>query len=208
MTGQCHRHVFVAAGRSRHRSLTLLGAACLTVGVFMLGHGLATPGVADRPMNAWVSRFPVIALAGFATLLALALRRPTDRLGFVGRHPRAFLSVYASVITVAVTAAVLWPTAGPGHAMVHGESELGDVVLLLSGLTLLATGWGYHRRWRLGRDRVQLALGSPVGSASRRWYRCGSAACGTCPRGSTTPSCSPASAAPSLLSSRSTGGFN
>src|SRR6188508_1083040 len=57
----------VAAGRTGHRSLTLLGAACLTVGVFMLGHGLATPGIADRPMNMWVGRFPVFALAGFAT---------------------------------------------------------------------------------------------------------------------------------------------
>ena len=31
----------VAAGRTGHRSLTLLDAACLTVGVFTLGHGLA-----------------------------------------------------------------------------------------------------------------------------------------------------------------------
>lgn len=148
----------VAAGRSRHRSLTLLGAACLTVGVFMLGHGLATPGVADRPMNTWVGRFPVVALAGFAMFLAFALRRPTGRRGLVDRHPRTFLAMYAASITVVVTAAVLWPTVGPGRAMVHGENELGDVVLLLSGLTLLATGWGYHRRWRLGGDRVQLAL--------------------------------------------------
>jgi len=42
--------------------------------------------------------------------------------------------------------------------MMHGENRLGDVLLLLSGLTLLVSGWRYHRRWRLGRDRVQLAL--------------------------------------------------
>jgi len=148
----------VAAGRTGHRSLTLLGAACLTVGVFMLGHGLATPGIADRPMNMWVGRFPVFALAGFATFLAAALRRPSDRRGLVDRHPRAFLAGYATVVTFGVGAAVLWPAAGPGHMMMHGESDLGDVVLLLSGLAMLATGWGYLRRWRLGRDRVQFAL--------------------------------------------------
>jgi len=148
----------VAAGRTGRRSLSLLGAACLTVGVFMLGHGLATPGIADRPMNMWVSRFPVIALAGFAAFLAAALRRRADRRGLIDRHPRVALTGYASVITVGVTAAVIWPTAGPGHAMMHGENNLGDIVLLLSALTLLATGWAYHRRFRLGRDRVQLAL--------------------------------------------------
>ena len=148
----------VAAGRTGHRSLTLLGAACLTVGVFMLGHGLATPGIADRPMNMWVGRFPVFALAGFATFLAAALRRPSDRRGLVDRHPRAFLAGYATVVTVGVGAAVLWPAAGPGHMMMHGESDLGDVVLLLSGLAMLATGWGDLRRRRLGRDRVQFAL--------------------------------------------------
>jgi HD-GYP domain-containing protein (c-di-GMP phosphodiesterase class II) len=148
----------VAAGRTGHRSLTLLGAACLTVGVFMLGHGLATPGIADRPMNMWVSRFPVVALAGFAGLLAAALRRPGDQRGLIDRHPRVLLSAYGFLITAAVTTAVLWPAAGPGHVMMHGESRVGDVVLFAAGLTLLATGWAYHRRFRLGRDRVQLAL--------------------------------------------------
>ena len=148
----------VAAGRTGHRSLTLLGAACLTVGVFMLGHGLATPGIADRPMNMWVGRFPVIALAGFAAFLAAALRRPADRPGLIDRHPRIALAAYASIISVGVTAAVLWPAAGPGHVMVHRENELGDVVLFLCALTLLATGWQYRRRFRLGGDRVQLAL--------------------------------------------------
>ena len=80
----------VAAGRTGHRSLTLLGAACLTVGVFMLGHGLATPGIADRPMNMWVGRFPVIALAGFAAFLAAALRRPADRPGLIDPPPPPF----------------------------------------------------------------------------------------------------------------------
>jgi HD-GYP domain-containing protein (c-di-GMP phosphodiesterase class II) len=148
----------VAAGRSGHRSLTMLGAACLTVGILMLGHGLATPGIADRPMNMWVTRFPVMALAGFAAFLAASLRRPGERRRLIDRHPRTFLAGYATVLTAAVTAAVLWPAAGPGHVMMHGENNLGDVVLVLTCLTLLATGWRYHRRWRLGGDRVQLAL--------------------------------------------------
>src|SRR5688500_207688 len=116
----------VAAGRSGHRSLTLLGAACLTVGVFMLGHGLATPGIADRPMNMWVSRFPVMALVGFAAFLAASLRRPGHKQGLLDRHPRAFLAGYAMVITTAVTTAVLWPSSGPGHAMVPGANHRGD----------------------------------------------------------------------------------
>jgi putative nucleotidyltransferase with HDIG domain len=148
----------VAAGLTGHRSLTLLGAACLTVGVFMLGHGLATPGIADRPMNMWVSRFPVFALAGFAAFLALALRRPRQHRGILDRRPGVTLTAYALVLSAAVTVAVLWPSAGPGHVMLHGENRLGDVVLLLAGLAMAATGWGYHRRWRLGGDRVQLTL--------------------------------------------------
>jgi putative nucleotidyltransferase with HDIG domain len=147
----------VAAARTGHRSLALLGAACLTVGVFMLGHGLATPGIADRPMNHWVSRFPVFALAGFAVFLALALHRP-GRTWWMDRRPGWLLTAYGLVIAVCVGALVARPTAGHGHAMVHGENRLGDVVLLLSCLILLYTGWRYHRRFRLGRDRVQLAL--------------------------------------------------
>ena len=148
----------VAAGRTGDRCLTLLGAACLTVGLFMLGHGLATPGIADRPMNLWVSRFPVFALAGFAAFLAAALRRPPDRRRAIDRHPRALLAAYASIVTAGVTAAVLWPAAGPGHATMHGENRVGDVVLVVSCVTLLVTGLVYHRRWKLGRDPVQLAL--------------------------------------------------
>ena len=42
--------------------------------------------------------------------------------------------------------------------MMHGESDFGDVVLLLSGLAHVGDGLGLPRRWRLGRDRVQFAL--------------------------------------------------
>ena len=147
----------VAAARTGHRSLTLLAAACLTVGVFMLAHGLATPGAAGRPMNQWVSRFPVFALAGFAAFLSSALRRPTHPRP-IDRRPGRLLAAYGLVTATAVGVLVAWPTAGHGQAMVYGESRLGDGVLLLSGLALLHTGWRYHRRFRLGRDRVQLAL--------------------------------------------------
>ena len=198
----------VAAGRTGHRSLTLLGAACLTVGVFMLGHGLATPGIADRPMNMWVGRFPVFALAGFATFLAAALRRPAD-------SPRAARSPPACLLGRLRDrhhrrrrgAAVLWPAAGPGHMEMHGENDFGDVVLLLSGLAMLATGWGYLRRWRLGRDRVQFALvlACWLGVEALVSLRFGS--CGTCRGGATTPSCWPGSAAQSSRLSPSIGGY-
>jgi hypothetical protein len=148
-----------AAGRVGNGSLTMLGAGCLTVGIFMLGHGLVTPGVADRPMNMWVGRFPVIAIAGFATFLALGLwRSGHESRGPVTCHPRVFLFCYALLAAGAVAAAVLWPAAGPGGLRLPGETAVRDLVQFASWMVLLAAGWGYHRRWLLGGDRVQFAL--------------------------------------------------
>ena len=149
----------IAAGRTGHPSLTMLGAGCLSVGVLMLGHGLTTPGIADRPMNLWVSRFPVLALAAFALFLAAGLRqRESSDDGWLARHPVGFLVGYGVTLATLAGAAVAWPAAGPGAARLPGEEVAGDVVLLATGVVLAVTGWRYRRRWLLGGDRVQLAL--------------------------------------------------
>lgn len=58
----------VAAARSARRSLLMLAIGCLAVGVFMLAHGLTTPGLAGRPMNVWIARHPLVAITSFAVL--------------------------------------------------------------------------------------------------------------------------------------------
>jgi hypothetical protein len=65
--------VAVVAARARHPSLVVLAVGCVSVGVLMLGHGLTTPGIMGRPLNMWVARFPVMAMAGFAVCLAAVL---------------------------------------------------------------------------------------------------------------------------------------
>jgi hypothetical protein len=72
---------------------------------------LVKPGIIDRPMNMWVARFPVMAVAGFAGFLAAPWwpRRRT----VLDAHPSRILCGYATLITLAVRAAVAWPGAGP-----------------------------------------------------------------------------------------------
>jgi uncharacterized protein len=62
----------VVASRAPQPATVLVACGCLFVGVMMLGHGLTTPGVFGRPLNMWVARFPVLALAGFAGPLVVA----------------------------------------------------------------------------------------------------------------------------------------
>jgi hypothetical protein len=61
-----------AAGHSRDGSLVLLALGCLGVGFLMLTHGLVTPGIGGRPVNLWVGRLPVLAIATFAVCLTAA----------------------------------------------------------------------------------------------------------------------------------------
>ncbi len=52
----------VAASRVPQPGVVWLGLGCTAVGVFMLGHGLLTPGVFGQPTNRWVGRLPYAAL--------------------------------------------------------------------------------------------------------------------------------------------------
>src|SRR5919108_5605795 len=90
----------VAAARDRRPAPVLLAVACVSVGALMLGHGLTTPGIGDRPMNMWVARLPVLAITGFALALLAATGAEGGRVKrFVARYPRATLLVAASALS-------------------------------------------------------------------------------------------------------------
>jgi len=149
----------IVAAQARQAAPVLLALGCVFVGAFMLGHGLTTPGIGGRPMNLWVARFPVLAMAGFALCLGTAATRGTSgpkRL--VNRFPRATLAAVAAAALAGSLWIVVNPSAGLGDRPFSGESTLTHLVIVASGLILLVTGTLHWQRWRLGRDRVQLGL--------------------------------------------------
>ncbi|HYZ10900.1 MAG TPA: HD-GYP domain-containing protein [Actinomycetota bacterium] len=149
----------VAAARDRRPAPVLLAVACVSVGALMLGHGLTTPGIGDRPMNMWVARLPVLAITGFAVALLAATGAEKGYVKrFVGRHPRATLLASASVLTAFAAFVSLDPTRLAGTAPFPGEDEVGTALALASGAALLLLGTRHWIRWRLGRDRVELSL--------------------------------------------------
>jgi hypothetical protein len=124
----------------------------------MLGHGLTTPGFAGRPVNQWIGRFPLLAVAGFAGCLAAATRKRGFLLGWVGRHPTQTLILPTLVLAVACGIAVANPAAGFGSRPVPFEEEIRLALLIASAVALIVAGYAHWRRWRLGRDRIELAL--------------------------------------------------
>jgi hypothetical protein len=112
----------VAAGRSRDGSLVLLALGCLAVGFLMLGHGLMTPGIWGRPLNLWVGRLPVLAIAGFAAGLCAAAWPQRWPARWAGRWPRGILAMGATLLGLVPGAAVVWPAAGSGLRPVPGEA--------------------------------------------------------------------------------------
>jgi hypothetical protein len=148
----------VAAGRSRDGSLVLLALSCLAVGFLMLGHGLTTPGIAGRPPNLWVGRLPVLAIAGFAAGLCAAAWPQRWPARWAGRRPRGTLAAGAALLGVVPGAAVLWPAAGGGLQPLPGEAWVRLGLIVAAAAVLIAVGTVHWWRWRLGFDRVQLAL--------------------------------------------------
>jgi HD-GYP domain-containing protein (c-di-GMP phosphodiesterase class II) len=149
----------VVAARARQAAPVLLALGCVFVGTLMLGHGLTTPGIGGRPMNLWVARFPVLAIAGFALCLGAAAAGESSALKrLVHRFPRISLATVTSILTAGSLFIVLRPTAILGGRPFAGETTVTHAVIAASGLILLATGGIHWRRWRLGRDRVQLGL--------------------------------------------------
>jgi HD-GYP domain-containing protein (c-di-GMP phosphodiesterase class II) len=149
----------MVAARARQAAPVLLAVGCVFVGTFMLGHGLTTPGIAGRPVNMWVARFPVLAIAGFALCLGVAASRETSAVKrLVNRFPRMTLAIVSATALGGSLWIVLRPTAGLGDRPFGGEVTVTHLVIAASGLILLVTGGVHWQRWRLGRDRVQLGL--------------------------------------------------
>ncbi|MGH2675904.1 MAG: HD-GYP domain-containing protein, partial [Actinomycetota bacterium] len=149
----------LAAARDRRPAPVLLALGCVSVGVQMLAHGLSTPGIGDRPMNMWVGRFPVLAIAGFAVcLLAATASEGGSVKRFVARFPRGTLLVVTASLTGTAAVIAADPTRLRGTAPFPGEETIATALALGSGLILLILGARHWTRWRLGRDRVELSL--------------------------------------------------
>ena len=147
-----------AAGRSRDGSLVLLALGCLAVGLLMLGHGLTTPGIWGRPPNLWVGRLPVVAIAAFAACLCAAAWPRRWPAALAGRWPRGVLATGGAALALVPLAALLWPTAGGGARPLPGEASIRLALVVASAVVLVAVGTVHWWRWRLGFDRMQLAL--------------------------------------------------
>ena len=149
----------LAAARAADASLVFLALGCLGLGAAMLAHGLTTPGIGNMPANLWVVRLPDIAIATFAIFLVAALLRPgVAPARFVARHPWACTIVPAAMMGCGVVVIVAEPTAGLGAQPLPGEDVLLRSLAFCAGIALVFTGIVHWRRWRLGGDRVQLAL--------------------------------------------------
>ncbi|MEO8422894.1 MAG: HD domain-containing phosphohydrolase [Actinomycetota bacterium] len=146
------------AVRDGRAAPVLIALGCVAVGFMMLGHGLTTPGILGRPMNQWVGRFPVLALATFAGCLAAAARPEGMASRLVARSPLVALGFPVVSIALASAAIAIDPTVLSGTAPVSGEEPIRTALLVASAITLLVVGAVHWRRWQLGRDRIELAL--------------------------------------------------
>jgi HD-GYP domain-containing protein (c-di-GMP phosphodiesterase class II) len=166
----------LAANRGRDPRIVLLAVGCLFLGVFMLAHGLTTPGVGaavstggslyggpatvgQAHANFWVGRFPVLAIVSFAVALGLAaMPGETVLHRFVARRTTFVLVAPVSIVALACGWIVLHPEVGIGNHVLSGEHTFLHVIEGLAVAALVVTGTLHWRRWRLGRDRVQFAL--------------------------------------------------
>ncbi|MGH2635984.1 MAG: HD domain-containing phosphohydrolase [Actinomycetota bacterium] len=148
----------VAAAKDGRAAPVLLGLGCVCVGFLMLAHGLTTPGIFGRPMNMWVGRLGTLALFGFAVCLGAAAwdRGPIARVA--ARAPT--LTLLLPLVTLGAACAVisLDPAALWGSAPVPAEDQVRSLLQGVSAVVLFASGSAHWRRWRLGRDRVELSL--------------------------------------------------
>jgi HD-GYP domain-containing protein (c-di-GMP phosphodiesterase class II) len=133
----------------------------------MLGHGLTTPGVASIPVNLWVGRLPQVALAAFAAcLLAAQARRDVWLMRAIARHPWRTTSVVAASLCACLVLVVVEAARGGAVRPLPGEATFFDGLAVCTVVVLVAVGLAHWRRWRLGGDRVQLALVFAAGMAA------------------------------------------
>ena len=149
----------VTAVRSRQPGVIWLGVGCVAVGLFMLGHGLVTPGVFGRPGNTWVGRFPYGAMLALAVCLSAAGKPPSWRPNrFVQRHPIGALLIPTLGTAMLVITVVAQPTALAGTRPFGFEESAFDVLTVLAVGLLLNVMRVHWRRWHLGHDIVQYAI--------------------------------------------------
>jgi uncharacterized membrane protein len=148
----------VAAARDGRGGPVLLAIGCVCVGTLMLAHGLTTPGMLGQPLNMWVGRLGSLALIGFAICLALAAWEGGPVARAVARAPRLSLATATTGLVLIATGIVLDPTMLAGTRPLPAEDLVRTVILGASSLSLLVTGSIHWRRWRLGRDRIELSL--------------------------------------------------
>ena len=149
----------VAASRVPQPGVVWLGLGCTAVGVFMLGHGLLTPGVFGQPPNRWVGRLPYLAMASFALCLYVGGRRADRGINrWVSRHPVFTLLVPAVVATILVAAVVPDPLLFGGAEPFPHENTVLAVLSTLIVILLISVIWTHGHRWQLGHDTVQLAI--------------------------------------------------
>ena len=148
----------VFAARDGRAAPILIALGCVAVGFMMVGHGVTTPGIFDRPVNLWVARFPVLALAAFAIGLAMALRTDGAISRLIAAAPRIAIGFSVVSIGMVALAVAIDPTVLSGTKPVAGETQIRLVLLVGSSITLLLAGCVHWNRWRLGRDRIELAL--------------------------------------------------
>ena len=149
----------VTAVRSRQPGVIWLGIGCMAVGLFMLGHGLTTPGVMGRPPNEWVGRFPYAAMLVFALCLAAAGQSPMWRPNRLLRaHPFGALAVPTLAMASLVVAVVAFPTVLAGSRPLRFEENTFDVLTAFGIVLLLSVMRTHGLRWHLGYDIVQFAI--------------------------------------------------
>jgi HD domain len=148
----------IAAATDRRPAPVLLALGCACVGFLMLAHGLTTPGIFGRPLNMWVARLGALALVGFAACMVAATWADGPVARIVERAPR--LSLIVPIVGVALFAGLVSadPTTLAGAAPVRGEDQIRSLALGVSAFALLLAGATHWRRWRFGRDRVDLSL--------------------------------------------------
>jgi HD-GYP domain-containing protein (c-di-GMP phosphodiesterase class II) len=149
----------VSATQSPQSGVVWLGLGCSFVGLFMLAHGLTTPGAVHQPFNQWVVRMPYFAMAGFAGCLLIAGTRSDRGVNrWVGRHALLTVMLPMTPATVFVAVVVIDPTRFHGALPVAHENLGLAGVSTLVVVGLLVVLWRHGRRWHLGKDRIQLAI--------------------------------------------------
>jgi HD-GYP domain-containing protein (c-di-GMP phosphodiesterase class II) len=150
----------VSATQTPQAGVVWLAIGCAFVGVFMLGHGLSTPGAMHHHVsNLWVARLPYAAITGFALCLLVAGRRQDRGLNrWVGNHPLVSVMVALVPATLFTGEVVVHPTRFHGGSPIPHENTWLALLSTVVIACLLTAIWRHGRRWHLGKDSVQRAL--------------------------------------------------